>query len=75
MGDNERIHGDEDYIAEQERAAAEDAVEVEGGPALSEEAEEAERALAEVGAGELEEGELEAFEEAEQERPEESEDV
>ena len=32
MGENERIHGDEDYVAEQERAAAEEAVEVGGGP-------------------------------------------
>ena len=50
MGDDERIHGDEDYIAEQERAAAEEAVEVGGGP-VSEEADESERALEEAGGG------------------------
>ena len=57
MGDNERIHGDEDYVAEQERAAAEEAVEAGGGP-VSDEAEEAERALAEAGGGESEGFEL-----------------
>lgn len=61
MEENERIHGDENYVAEQERAAAEEAVEVGGGP-VSEEAEEAERALAEAG-----QGESEGFELAEQE--------
>ena len=61
MGADERIHGDENYVAEQERAAAEEAVEVGGGP-VSEEAEEAERALAEAG-----QGESEGFELAEEE--------
>lgn len=61
MGENERIHGDENYVAEQEREAAEEAVEVGGGP-VSEEAEEAERALAEAG-----QGESEGFELAEEE--------
>jgi hypothetical protein len=61
MGDDERIHGDEDYVAEQERAAAEEAVAAGGGP-VSEEADEAERALAEAGGGESE-----GFEEAEEE--------
>ena len=61
MGENERIHGDEDYVAEQERAAAEEAVAAGGGPP-SPEAEEAERALAEAG-----QGESEGFELAEEE--------
>jgi hypothetical protein len=61
MGDDERIHGDEAYVAEQERAAAEEAVEAGGGPA-SDEAEEAERALMEAG-----QGESEGFELAEEE--------
>ena len=57
MGDDETIHGDEDYVAEQERAAAEEAVEAGGGP-VSEEADESERALAEAGGGESEGFEL-----------------
>ena len=61
MGDDERIHGDEDYVAEQERAAAEDAVEV-GGGAPSDEVDESERALSEAG-----QGESEGFELAEEE--------
>lgn len=61
MGDDERIHGDEAYVAEQERAAAEEAVEAGGGPA-SDEVEESERALMEAG-----QGESEGFELAEQE--------
>jgi hypothetical protein len=61
MGDDERIHGDEDYVAEQERAAAEDAVEV-GGGAASDEVDESERALSEAG-----QGESEGFELAEEE--------
>jgi hypothetical protein len=61
MGDNERIHGDENYVAEQERAAAEEAVEAGGGPA-SDEVEESERALSEAG-----QGESEGFELAEEE--------
>ena len=61
MDENETIHGDENYVAEQEREAAEEAVEVGGGP-VSEEAEEAERALAEAG-----QGESEGFELAEEE--------
>jgi hypothetical protein len=62
MGENERIHGDEDYVAEQERAAAEEAVEAGGGPVMSDEADESERALAEAG-----QGESEGFELAEEE--------
>jgi len=61
MADSERIHGDEDYVAEQERAAAEEAVEV-GGGAPSDEADESERALSEAG-----QGESEGFELAEEE--------
>ena len=61
MAEDDRIHGDEEYIAEQEREAAEEAVEVGGGP-VSDEAEEAERALAEAG-----QGESEGFELAEEE--------
>ena len=61
MGDDERIHGDEDYVAEQERAAAEEAIAAGGGPA-SDEVDEAERALAEAG-----QGEAEGFELAEEE--------
>jgi hypothetical protein len=61
MGDDEAIHGDEDYVAEQERAAAEEAVEAGGGP-VSDEVEESERALREAG-----EGESEGFELAEEE--------
>jgi hypothetical protein len=57
MGDDERIHGDEDYVAEQERAAAEDAIAAGGGPP-SDEVDEAERALAEAGQGESEGFEL-----------------
>ena len=61
MGENERIHGDENYVAEQERAAAEEAVLAGGGPPDSDEADESERALAEAG-----QGESEGFELAEQ---------
>jgi hypothetical protein len=61
MGDEEKIHGDEDYVAEQERAAAEEAVAAGGGP-VSEEADESERALSEAG-----QGEAEGFELAEEE--------
>jgi len=61
VGGDERIHGDEDYVAEQERAAAEDAVEV-GGGAPSGEVDESERALSEAG-----QGESEGFELAEEE--------
>ena len=60
MGENE-IHGDEAYVAEQERQAAEEAVEAGGGPVRSDEADESERALAEAG-----QGESEGFELAEQ---------
>ena len=62
MGDNERLHGDEDYVAEQERAAAEEAAAIGGYPSQSEEADESERALAEAG-----QGEAEGFEAAEEE--------
>ena len=61
MSDNEEIHGDEGYVAEQERAAAEEAVEV-GGGLPGDEADESERALAEAG-----QGESEGFELAEEE--------
>jgi hypothetical protein len=61
MGQEERIHGDEDYVAEQERAAAEEAIEV-GGGTPGEEADESERALSEAG-----QGEAEGFELAEEE--------
>jgi len=61
MSENEEIHGDEDYVAEQERAAAEEAVEAGGGAVTSDEADESERALAEAG-----QGESEGFELAEQ---------
>ena len=61
MGEEERIHGDEDYVAEQERAAAEEAIAAGGGPA-SDEVDEAERALSEAG-----QGEAEGFELAEEE--------
>lgn len=61
MDENERIHGDEPYVAEQEREAAEEAAAI-GGDAGSYEAEEAERALAEAG-----QGEAEGFELAEEE--------
>jgi hypothetical protein len=61
VGDDERIHGDEDYVAEQERAAAEEAVDV-GGGEPSGEADESERALSEAG-----QGESEGFELAEEE--------
>jgi hypothetical protein len=61
MGDDEAIHGDEEYVAEQERAAAEEAIASGGGP-VSEEADESERALSEAG-----QGESEGFELAEEE--------
>jgi hypothetical protein len=57
MGDDEQIHGDEDYVAEQERAAAEEAVEA-GGGSPSDEVDESERALSEAGGGESEGFEL-----------------
>jgi hypothetical protein len=52
------IHGDENYVAEQERAAAEDAAAIGGDPGGDYEVEESERALAEAGGGEAEGFEL-----------------
>ena len=60
MEDQERIHGDENYVAEQEREAAEEAAEI-GGKGGDYEGDESERALAEAG-----QGEAEGFEVAEQ---------
>jgi hypothetical protein len=60
MPENEEIHGDEPYIAEQEREAAEEAAAI-GGTGGDYEADESERALAEAG-----QGEAEGFELAEQ---------
>ena len=57
---DEELHGDETYVAEQERAAAEEAAEVGGGP-VSDDTDEAERPLAEAG-----QGESEGFEQAEE---------
>jgi hypothetical protein len=54
----ERIHGDEGYIPEKEREAAENAIDVGRGPGPSEEAEESERALAAVGAEEPQDPDL-----------------
>ncbi len=56
------LHGDEDYVAEQEREAAADAAEIGGSPGADYEVNESERALAEAG-----QGEAEGFELAEQE--------
>ena len=59
----ERLHGDESYIAEQERAAAEEAAAIGGNVGDQHyEGEESERVLAEAG-----EGEAEGFELAEEE--------
>lgn len=62
MGEEERIHGDEDYVAEQEREAAEEAASIGGDPGNDYEGDESERALAEAG-----QGEAEGFELAEEE--------
>ncbi|MDQ3572004.1 MAG: hypothetical protein M3383_03985 [Actinomycetota bacterium] len=61
MHADEQIHGDESYVAEQERAAAEEALAVGGGPPRDDAADESERALVEAG-----QGESEGFELAEQ---------
>ena len=58
MNPDEQIHGDENYVAEQERAAAEEALAVGGGAPREDEAEESERALIEAGQGESEGFEL-----------------
>lgn len=57
-----QIHGDENYVAEQERVAAEDAASIGGDPGGDYEGDESERALAEAGGGQAE-----GFELAEQE--------
>ena len=58
----ENIHGDEDYVAEEEAEAAREASEIGGDPGGSYGVDESERALAEAG-----QGEAEGFELAEQE--------
>lgn len=60
MSEKEQSHGDESYVAEQEREAAEEAAAI-GGDGGSYEGDESERALAEAG-----QGEAEGFELAEQ---------
>lgn len=62
MEENERIHGDDAYVAEQEREAAEEAAAIGGSGGASYEGDESERALAEAG-----QGEAEGFELAEEE--------
>lgn len=57
MDEQEGIRGDEDYVAEQEREAAQEAAGI-GGPGGDYEAGEAERPLAEAGQGEAEGFEL-----------------
>lgn len=57
MDEQEGIHGDEDYVAEQEREAAQEAVGI-GGPGGHYETGEAERPLAEAGQGQAEGFEL-----------------
>ncbi len=59
---DDQIHGDEDYVAEQEAEAAREAALVGGDPGDDYGVEESERALAEAG-----QGEAEGFELAEQE--------
>ncbi len=59
---DESIHGDEDYVADQEAEAAREASEIGGDPGGEYGVEESERALAEAG-----QGEAEGFELAEQE--------
>lgn len=58
MEDEERIQGDEKYVAEQEEAAAEEAAEIGGNPGRPYEVDEAERPLAEGGSGQSEGFEL-----------------
>ena len=59
MGENERIHGDEGYVPEQERSAVEESAELGEHVETSDEADESERALAEVTPDETEELDLE----------------
>jgi hypothetical protein len=59
LGEDERIHGDENYVPERERAAVEESVELGELAETSDEADESERALAEVAPDEPEEFELE----------------
>ena len=61
-GSEEAVHGDEGYVAEQEREAAKEAAEIGGDPGGSYGVDESERALAEAG-----QGESEGFEQAERE--------
>ena len=72
MEDRERIHGDENYVAEQEREAAEEAAAI-GGQGGDYEGDESERALAEAGQGESEGFELAEQDLVENVLPEESE--
>lgn len=58
----EQLHGDENYVAEQEREAAEEAAAIGGSGGQPYEGDESERALAEAG-----QGEAEGFELAEEE--------
>lgn len=58
----ENIHGDEDYVADQEAEAAREAAQIGGDPGGDYGVDESERALAEAG-----QGEAEGFELAEQE--------
>jgi hypothetical protein len=62
MEETEDIHGDEDYVADQEAQAAREAAEIGGNPGDDYGVDESERALAEAG-----QGESEGFELAEQE--------
>ncbi len=48
MGEDERIHGDESYVPERERTAVDESVERGEFADTSEEADESERALAEI---------------------------
>lgn len=62
MSDRDQIHGDEDYVTDQEAEAAREAAEIGGSPGDDYGVDESERALAEAG-----QGESEGFELAEQE--------
>lgn len=58
MDADEQVHGDESYVAEQERLAAEEALAAGGGAPRGDEGDESERALTEAGQGESEGFEL-----------------
>lgn len=62
MADEKNVHGDEDYVADQEAEAAREAAQIGGHPGGDYGVDESERPLAEAG-----QGEAEGFELAEQE--------